>query len=84
MKECMITFRSVTPAQRAQGALRRAGIRCDLGRTPRRLQELGCGYSLWVTRQEVLASVTVLKNQAIDYGKVYVQQEQDRLQELVL
>ena len=44
----LITFRSVTFAQRGERALRQAGINCELQRTPRWMEESGCGYSLSV------------------------------------
>ena len=34
MEVCLITFRSVTPAQRGEGALRNHKIPCTLKRTP--------------------------------------------------
>ena len=46
MDFCMITFRSVTPAQRAENLLRKEGIACILQRTPRVLADQGCGYSI--------------------------------------
>ena len=44
MKKCIITFRSVTPAQRAEEVLRRAGVECSIQRTPKWMEEKGCGY----------------------------------------
>ena len=44
MRNCIITFRSVTPAQRGEAILKREGINCTLQRTPRSMQEKGCGY----------------------------------------
>ena len=46
MRFCYITFRSVTPAQKGEGVLRRAGVDCTMQRTPRWMEEQGCGYSL--------------------------------------
>ena len=46
MKNCIITFRSVTPAQRAEDYLHRAGVDCTLQRTPKWMEEKGCGYSI--------------------------------------
>lgn len=71
MKHCVITFRSVMPAQRGEDALARAGIRCHLTRTPRVLESLGCGYCIWLPREQVTAAVTLLRAQQIAYGKVY-------------
>ena len=65
----LITFRSVTYAQRGERALRQAGISCDLQRTPRWMEEKGCGYSLRV--KEVLGALEVLRKQQIPFQKVY-------------
>lgn len=42
----IITFRSVTPAQRGQRVLRQSGVEATLQRTPRALAQRGCGYCL--------------------------------------
>ena len=46
MKFYYITFRSVTFAQRGEKVLKKEGIRCTLLRTPRWMEEQGCGYAL--------------------------------------
>lgn len=71
MSNCIITFRSVTPAQRAEVALRRAGVDCTLQRTPRWMEERGCGYSLRMDSQDVMATTLLLRQNGISYGKVY-------------
>ncbi|MBP3478347.1 MAG: DUF3343 domain-containing protein, partial [Oscillospiraceae bacterium] len=43
MKYYYITFRSVTFAQKAERALKRAGMDCTMQRTPRELSQRGCG-----------------------------------------
>ncbi len=52
MKYWLFTFRSVTHAQRGEALLRRAGFRCALGRTPRWMEEQGCGYSVMVRAKD--------------------------------
>lgn len=84
MKQCLITFRSVTPAQRAESAVRRAGIPCDLRRTPRWMQEQGCGYSLWINRTDAVAAVMLLREGGVEFRKVYLQGEKNRVEELEL
>lgn len=64
-----ITFRSVTYAQRGERVLRQAGISCELQRTPRWMEEKGCGYSLSV--KEVLRALEILRKQQIPFRKVY-------------
>ena len=71
MDRCLITFRSVTPAQRGEGMLRREGIFCTLQRTPRALAEKGCGYSLLVSGQSLAKAVELLRQRGINYGKTY-------------
>ena len=71
MDTCMITFRSVTPAQRAEGILRREGIGCTLSRTPRVLAEQGCGYSIRVRCGQLREAVEILRQKGILYRKMY-------------
>ncbi len=71
MKSCFITFRSVTPAQRAEAVLRKAGFSCSLQRTPRRMEEKGCGYSLQMPCKNVVAAAEMLISHQIAYGKLY-------------
>ena len=66
-----ITFRSVTYAQRGEAALRGAGIRCNLGRAPRDMEERGCGYRLRLNREDVSRALEVLRNRQIPFRKVY-------------
>ncbi len=84
MEEYLITFRSITPAQRGEGLLRRGGIACSLKRTPTWLQEKGCGYSLRLTKDRVLAAVSMLRVAQIPFQKVYYQPEKGRAEEVKL
>ena len=67
----LITFRSITFAQRAQVALKRIGIENRLQRTPRNLSSRGCGYCLLIEGRDALPAVEILRQQDIDFGKVY-------------
>ena len=84
MGTLIITFRSVTPAQRADRVLRSAGIPCHLGRTPRWMEEQGCGYSLRVRFLELEDVVALLKNHRISYRKVYLEGDNGAMEELTL
>ena len=84
MKDCMITFRSVTPAQTAEGLFQKANIRCQLRRTPRWLQEQGCGYSLWLSRKDTMEAVSILREMGVAFRKVYLQTENGAARELEL
>ena len=44
MSQICVTFRSITAAQNAARALEQAGLPAQVLRTPRALQEQGCGY----------------------------------------
>ena len=84
MKSCIITFRSVTPAQRGEKVLRREGLDCALQRTPRWMEEQGCGYSVSVRCQDVHKAVDLLQNNKIPYRKVYLRRENDTVEEVEL
>lgn len=70
-KEFLVTFRSVTFAQRAERALRRRDIFCQLQRTPKILTSRGCGYCLRFREVEALRAVAVLQSEQISYEKLY-------------
>lgn len=80
MDLCMITFRSVTPAQRAETILRREGIGCTLSRTPRMLAEQGCGYSIRVHYGQLPQAVEILRKKGIAYGKAYRMQDKNPME----
>ena len=71
MKKCILTFRSVTPAQRAEAYLQRAGVDCTLQRTPRWMEEKGCGYSLKLNCSELMTAAAMLRQAAIPFRKAY-------------
>ena len=71
MKSFLITFRSITVAQRAQKALERQEIHSNLRRTPRWMEERGCGYGLEVKVAEPESVTALLEQQGIPYRKVY-------------
>ncbi|MBO5317248.1 MAG: DUF3343 domain-containing protein [Oscillospiraceae bacterium] len=75
MNNCLITFRSVTPAQRGEGVLRRAGMDCALQRTPRWMEEQGCGYSLRLRQVDGARAAALLRRNGISFRKVYLQGE---------
>ena len=71
MRMDLITFRSITPAQRAQRLLQRAGIGCTLQRTPKSLAQQGCGYCLRLRPEDVGRAVELLRAQNVPMSKVY-------------
>ena len=72
MKKCMITFRSVTPAQRAESILKKAGMECSIHRTPKWMEQQGCGYSLRVNYRDIPAVMMLLREGEIPFRKVYL------------
>ena len=84
MKQYYITFRSVTFAQRGERTLNNAGIRCTLLRTPRWMEEQGCGYALKLWTNDIAAAVRLLREGKIQLRRVYVQLEDGQMEEVNL
>lgn len=80
----LITFRSVTFAQKGERVLREAGIDCTLQRTPRELSKQGCGYCLRVRAKEVMNAVELLRERQVSYSKTYALKDDGRPEERVL
>ncbi len=76
------TFRSVTAAQRGSKALHLVGISNQLLRTPKPLQQQGCGYCLRIGRRSFTAALETLRFERIKYNKIYCQPEDGRWEEL--
>ena len=71
MKTFLITFRSITWAQRAEAVFQRQGIRAFVRRTPRWMEERGCGYALEAKLGELASGTQLLEKQGIPYKRVY-------------
>ena len=76
-----ITFRSVTVAQRGEKILNAAGIRCAVRRTPRWMEEQGCGYCIRLSGAEVPDALALLRKNQLSWRKVYHQGEDGVLEE---
>ena len=83
MKNTWVTFRSVTPAQRGEMMLRRNGVSCVLRRTPIWMQEKGCGYTLQIRFADTDFSVRLLRENKIEFKKLYMIGENGTAEELV-
>ena len=81
MSVFFITFRSVTLAQRGEGLLKKNGIHCQLQRTPRWMEEQGCGYCLRLRPDAADTAIDLLRKNRIQFRKVYVQGEDGRVEE---
>ena len=84
MKSDYITFRSVTVAQRGERLLKNSGIDCSLQRTPRWMEERGCGYCLRIRPTQVADSLRRLREGRVPYSKVYTQQPGGAVEEVSL
>lgn len=78
-----ITFRSVTFAQRGERVLRKAGIRCSLQRTPRWMEAQGCGYALRLWTADLEEVLVALQQERISMRKVYRQNQDGGMEELI-
>lgn len=79
--EWLITFRSVTFAQRGERVLRNNRIACRIQRTPKHLTERGCGYCLRLSSVDVSAALELLRREKLLYEKVYAVKEDGSTQE---
>ena len=77
-----ITFRSVTFAQRGERILQEEGIRCTLLRTPRWMEQQGCGYCLRLWTKEANPAIRLLESHQIPYRRVYIQARDGQLEEM--
>ncbi len=84
MRSYFITFRSVTFAQRGENVLRRAGISCTLQRTPKWMEEQGCGYCLLVRRGEIAVAVERLRHNQVQFRRAYLRLPGGEVEELKL
>ena len=72
----LITFRSVTTAQKAERVLKKAEVPCALRRTPKMLSERGCGYCLQLRETAGPGALAALRRNQVTFGKLYVLDEE--------
>ena len=84
MKQYMITFRSVTYAQRGERSLGKRGISVSLGRTPKWMEQQGCGYSLRIKTEDIIPVVELLRENGVHLRKIYAQRPDGNLEELTV
>lgn len=75
MKQYMISFRSVTYAQRGERSLTRGGFSCTVSRTPKWMEQQGCGYGVLLRTENIHAAMEVLLREGIAWRKVYARQD---------
>lgn len=84
MRTFIITFRSVTFAQRGERLLNRNNRRCVLQRTPKWMEQQGCGYSLRIKTEDIIPVVTLLQENGVPLRKIYAQNQEGTLEELTV
>ena len=68
MREYYVNYRSITKAQAAARLLQKRGVSAELLRTPKALQEKGCGYSLRMSEKAFLKAQPLPEG----HGRVYL------------
>lgn len=71
MFDYYFTFRSITPAQRAQGVLQKMNMDAQLRRLPKYLSGRGCGYAVAVQAAHGANAARALRSFGVSYGAVY-------------
>ena len=84
MRVYFITVRSVTYGQRAESVLRRGGLHCSLQRTPKWMEEQGCGYCLRLRTEDITPAVRLLRTNQVPFRRVYVQERSGEIEEVQL
>ena len=79
-----ITFRSVTFAQRGEKLLTQRNLRVSLMRTPRWMEEQGCGYALKIWTRDLSAVLKLMQENGVRLRKVYAQREEGDMEEVRL
>ena len=79
-----ITFRSVTLAQRGERVLGEEGMRAALTRTPRWMEEKGCGYCLRLRCYDVGPWTEVLRRRGVPFRRVYIRQSDGEIREVTV
>ena len=82
MKNFFITFRSITFAQRAEKVFTKNGISCSIRRTPRWMEERGCGYGVEARLGVLSRGLELLKAEGIPFRKHYALDRDGRLEEI--
>lgn len=84
MYDDYFTFRSVTTAMRGSRILEAMGIQSLTVRTPKQLQQQGCGYSLKVRGDAAVRAKLALAQAEVRYSRVYRRDDSGQWQEVTL
>ena len=71
MLNVYMIYRSVTRGQSAREILERAGIACDLRRSPGKLSPTGCAYALLVRQEDFHTADQALIRGGSPWDRVY-------------
>lgn len=82
MKSFFITFRSITYAQRGEQALLRAGVKCRMRRTPKWMEERGCGYGVEVRLSNLEEGLRILKQQQVPWRRTWLLRQEGEVEEV--
>lgn len=82
MTQYLITFRTLTQAQRAARLLERAGYTVTIRRTPAGLSRSGCGYALTL-RRGVSEAAEMLKRYGLWTGRLFRREEEGEYREVM-
>ncbi len=82
MTHYLITFRTLTQAQRASRLLERAGYTVTIRRTPANLSRSGCGYALSL-RRGVSEANELLKKNGLWTGRLFRREEDGEYREVL-
>ncbi len=82
MQVYYLSFRSVTFGQQAERLLRNSGYQCSLRRSPRWMEEQGCGYALRLRAEEIEPVIDLLRDRQIPMRRVYVQSTDGKMVEV--
>ena len=84
MKYCFITFRSITYGQQGERLMQNNKIQTQLLRTPGWMEKKGCGYCLRLQNRDVDKAVALLRENGVDFRRVYRKAEDGTLREMAL
>ena len=82
MYDYFFTFRSVTAAMKGSRVLERAGVPAVTVRTPKKLRQKGCGYSLRVREELLPEARQALQSAEAKYQKLYRRRDDGTWQEV--
>ena len=82
MTQYLMSFRTLTQAQRASRLLERAGYTVTIRRIPANLSVSGCGYAV-ALRNRVSEAVFLLKEKGMWTGKLFRKEENGEYREVL-